>query len=357
MIAHVILDRIDVPIVLAPMAGGPSTPQLAAAVSNAGGLGFLAAGYLSAEALRDQIAATRALTAAPIGVNLFVPGGAPAAPGVIAAYASALAGDASRAGVELGEARCDNDAWDAKLTLLEASPLPVTSFTFGCPHPSVIKAVQGAGSEAWITVTSPAEAEQAAMAGADVLVVQGSEAGAHRGSFIDNPAEDIADGIGLLSLLQLVQARTDKPLVAAGGITTGAGLAGALAAGAHAAQLGTAFLRAPEAGTAQVHREAVARPGQTAMTRAFTGRAARGIRNQFLDEHSHGAPAAYPEVHYLTAPLRAAGRSTGDPDLVNLWAGQTHELSRELPAAELVTLLASEARTGLTAASARLSRS
>ena len=339
------------------MAGGPSTPELAAAVSNAGGLGFLAAGYLSTDALHHQIAATRALTAAPIGVNLFVPGLRRPAPGVVAAYAAALAVDASRAGIELGQARYDADAWDAKLTLLDASPLPVTSFTFGCPQPSVIRAVQGAGSEVWVTVTTPAEAEQAATAGADVLVVQGCEAGAHRGSFNDSPAEETADGIGLLSLLQLVRARTDKPVVAAGGITTGAGVAGVLSAGAHAAQLGTAFLRTPEAGTAQVHRDAIARPGQTAMTRAFTGRLARGIRNQFLDEHSRGAPAAYPEVHYLTAPLRAAGRSTGDADLVNLWAGQTHELSRELPAAELVTLLASEARTGLAAAAARLSRS
>jgi nitronate monooxygenase len=355
MIAHVILDQISVPIVVAPMAGGPSTPELAAAVSNAGGLGFIAAGYLSADALRGQIASARAMTSGALGVNLFVPGLRPPAPGAVAAYAATLAGDASRTGVELGEARYDNDAWDAKLTLLLANPLPVTSFTFGCPNPRVIKAVQGAGSEAWVTVTTPTEAERAAMAGADVLVVQGSEAGAHRGSFIDNPAEDPVSGIGLLSLLQLVRATTLKPLVAAGGISTGAGLAAALAAGASAAQLGTAFLRSPEAGTARVHRDALARPGQTAMTRAFTGRLARGIRNQFLAEHSHDAPAAYPHVHYLTAPLRAAGRSAGNPDLVNLWAGQTYELAAERPAAEIVALLASEARTALAAAADRLS--
>jgi nitronate monooxygenase len=351
----VILDRIDVPIVLAPMAGGPSTPELAAAVSNAGGLGFLAAGYLTAEALRDQIASARAKAAGPLGVNLFVPGFRRPTPGAVASYAAALAADATQAGVELGEARHDSDAWDAKLTLLLANPLAITSFTFGCPHPSVIKAVQGAGSEAWVTITTPAEAEQAAMAGADVLVVQGSEAGAHRGSFIDNPAEDAVGGIGLLSLLQLARARTAKPLVAAGGISTGAGVAAALAAGAKAAQLGTAFLRTPEAGTAQVHRDALARLGQTAMTRAFTGRLARGIRNQFLAEHSQDAPAAYPEVHFLTAPLRAAGRAAGNPDLVNLWAGQTYELTSELPAAELVAQLSREARTALAAASGRLS--
>jgi nitronate monooxygenase len=354
MIAHVILDRIGVPIVLAPMAGGPSTPQLVAAVSNAGGLGFLAAGYLSADALASQVAAARALTAAPIGVNLFVPGDRRTTPAAVTDYAAVLADHAGRAGVELGQPRYDDDAWDAKLELLLADPLPVTSFTFGLPEPGVIQAVRAAGSEAWVTVTTPAEAEQAARAGVDALVVQGSEAGAHRGGFTDDPAEDAADGFGLLSLLQLVRARTDKALVAAGGIATGAGVAAVLAAGARAAQLGTAFLRTPEAGTAQVHRDAVAKPGQTAMTRAFTGRLARGIRNQFLDEHTQGAPAAYPEVHHLTAPLRAAGRSTRNPDLVNLWAGQTHELSQQLPAAELVALLVSDAHTAL-AAAARLS--
>jgi nitronate monooxygenase len=355
MIAHVILDRIDVPIVLAPLAGGPSTPQLAAAVTNAGGLGFLAAGYLSADSLREQIASARGMTAGPLGVNLFVPG-REAASGPVADYAAAVTAAATEAGVELGTARFDDDAWDAKLTLLLDDPLPVISFTFGCPDPSVVSSIRAAGSEAWVTVTTAAEAERAAAAGADVLITQGAEAGGHRGGFIDDPADDAAGGFGLLSLLQLVRAKTSTPLVAAGGISTGAGVAAVLSAGALAAQLGTAFLRSPEAGTAPVHRAALAQPGQTAMTRAFTGRLARGIRNRFLDEYSPGAPAAYPYVHYLTAPLRAAGRSAGNPDLVNLWAGQTYELTSERPAAEIVTRLASEARTALAAAAGRLSR-
>jgi nitronate monooxygenase len=353
MIAHVILDRIDVPIVLAPLAGGPSTPQLAAAVSNAGGLGFLAAGYLSAGTLGEQIATARGMTAGPLGVNLFVPG-REAASDAVADYAASLAAAATEAGVELGSARFDDDAWDAKVAMLLDDPLPVTSFTFGCPDPGVVRGIQAAGSEAWVTVTTPAEAEQAAAAGADVLIAQGTEAGGHRGGFTDNPADDAYGGFGLLSLLQLVRARTGLPLVAAGGISTGAGIAAALAAGARAAQLGTAFLRCPEAGTASVHRAALAKPGQTAMTRAFTGRLARGIRNRLLDEYGPGAPAAYPYVHYLTAPLRAAGRSTGNQDLVNLWAGQAYELTSERPAAELVALLASEARTALATAAGRL---
>ncbi len=348
-----ILDRLSIPIVLAPLAGGPTTPELVAAVSNAGGLGFLAAGYLTAAALRDQITRARSLTSAPLGVNLFVPGSA-APPDPVARYAATLASAASEAGVELGAARFDDDEWAAKLSLLTTDPLPATSFTFGCPDRSTIDALHTAGSEAWVTVTTPAEARQATGAGADVLVVQGSEAGGHRGSFTDDPADDLAGGYGLLSLLQLVRSQTDLSLVAAGGITTGAGVAAVLAAGARAAQLGTAFLRSPEAGTSVVQRAAVATDTPTAMTRAFTGRLARGIRNQFLDEHSQDAPTAYPEVHYLTGPLRAAGRNAGNPDLVNLWAGQTHELSRDLPAAELVALLADEARAALAEASGRL---
>jgi nitronate monooxygenase len=353
MIAHVILDRLGVPIVLAPLAGGPSTPRLAAAITNAGGLGFLAAGYLSADSLRERIASARDMTAGPLGVNLFVPG-REAASEPVAGYAAAVATAAAEAGVELGTPRFDDDGWQAKLALLLDDPLPVVSFTFGCPDSSVVSSIHAAGSEAWVTVTTPAEAEQAAAAGADVLITQGAEAGGHRGGFTDDPADDAAGGFGLLSLLQVVRAKTSLPLVAAGGIGTGAGIAAVLSAGALAAQLGTAFLRSPEAGTAPVYRAALAQPGQTAMTRAFTGRLARGVRNRFLDQYSPGAPAAYPYVHYLTAPLRAAARSAGNPDLINLWAGQTYELASERPAAEIVARLASEARTALTAAAGRL---
>ncbi len=345
-----ILERLKVPIVLAPLAGGPTTPQLAAAVTNAGGLGFLAAGYLTVDALADQIARARTLTQGPLGVNVFAPGSPAASQQPLDAYAASLAAEAERAGTSLGGPRFDDDQWAPKLALLAADPLPVTSFTFGCPDPPVIAALQAAGSEVWVTVTTPADAGQAAGAGADVLVLQGSEAGGHRGTFRDDPADDASGGFGLLSLLQLVRARTGLPLVAAGGINTGAGIAAVLAGGAAAAQLGTAFLLTPEAGTAPVHRAAIAAGGDTATTRAFTGRLARGIRNRFMTEHGADAPAAYPEVHYLTAPLRAAGRAAADPDLVNLWAGQAHELSRELPAADLVAVLAAEARVALQAA-------
>jgi nitronate monooxygenase len=318
-------------IVQAPMAGGPSTPELAAAVSNAGGIGFLAAGYKTPDRVKAEIDATRALSDRPFGVNVFVPG-PPADRAAYAAYVESL-------GPEAGEPRHDDDHWHAKLELLEAERPAIVSFTFGCPPRDAIESIE---AEVWVTVTTPAEAAEAEAAGADALVAQGLEAGAHRGSFSDDDAQE---AYGLLALLQLLRARTALPLVATGGIATGAAVRAVLAAGAARAQLGTAFLRCPEAGTSEVHREALGQPRPTTLTRAFTGRTARGLRNRFVDEH-RDAPSAYPEVHYATAPIRARAREEGDAESLNLWAGQTHELAEALPAGELVRKLTAEAQAG-----------
>jgi nitronate monooxygenase len=341
-----LLDALRVPIVQAPLAGGASTPALTAAVAGAGAFGFVAAGYKTPEALREDIGAVRSLTREPFGVNLFVPGAA-ADPAAYERYVAELADEARRQGVALGEPRFEDDAWQAKLAQLEADPVAVVSFTFGCPEASVIARLQAAGSEVWVTVTDPDEAEQAAAAGADALVAQGIEGGGHRASFVD---ADDAGEYGLLALLQLLRARTSLPLVASGGIATGAAVAAVLCAGARAAQVGTAFMRCSEAGTSAAHREALATPAPTRLTRAFTGRRARGIANRFLREHSADAPIAYPEIHHVTAPLRAAGRAANDPDVLNLWAGQTHELAPELPAAGVVATMAAEAAEALAAA-------
>jgi nitronate monooxygenase len=348
-----ILDMLTAPIVLAPLAGGPATPELTAAVSNAGGLGFLAAGYLSAPELADRLERLSTLTERPFGVNIFVPGG-PADPVVVERYARALTAEAAGSGSTLGEPKFNDDDWDAKLELVMAGRVPVASFAFGCPSAEVVSRLHDRGVEVWVTVSRPGDAHEAVESGADVLVVQGAEAGGHRSSFLDDPRDDLVDGIGLLSLLQLIRAGTDRPLVAAGGIGTGAGVASVLAAGAAAAQLGTAFLCCPEAGTWAGQRDAVRSAAPTAMTRAFTGRLARGVVNRFLTTYSADAPAGYPEVHYLTSPLRRAGREAGNPDLVNLWAGQTHELTGTEPAGELTARLASEACEALKAASTRL---
>ena len=192
--------------------------------------------------------------------------------------------------------------------------------------------MRATGAEAWVTVTSVEEARAAAHV--DALVVQGGEAGGHRGSWVDTP--DLTP-IGLHALLQLIDDGRCR-VVASGGIATAAAVRAALALGASAAQVGTAFLRAPEAGTSQAHRDALATDAPTALTRAFSGRLARGIRNRFMDEHPD-APLAYPEIHYVTAPVRAAARKAGDAELINLWAGEAHALAEALPAAEIVKRL------------------
>ncbi|HEY2636694.1 MAG TPA: nitronate monooxygenase, partial [Solirubrobacteraceae bacterium] len=267
------LSSLDHPIVLAPLAGGPFTPALAGAVSAAGGLGFVAAGYRSADAVRGDVEAVRALTGAPFGVNVFVPGTPAIDAEAVRAYVEELGPDA-------GEPRYEDDHWKAKLALLRELRVPVVSFTFGCPEPEVVAALRDAGSEVWVTVTDPSEARTARDAGADALVLQGAEAGGHRASFEDRPG---AEALGLLALLRLVaSAGLGVPLVATGGIADGPGVAAALAAGAAAAQLGTAFLRAAEAGTHPAHRDALAGDAPTGLTRAFTGRQARGIENAFM---------------------------------------------------------------------------
>lgn len=333
------LRALRCPIVCAPMAGGPSTPDLVAAVGDAGGLGFLAGAYRSAQQLAEDVAETRRLTTAPFGVNLFVPSAAVVDEAAVLAYRDELGADASRLSAGLGTPAGGDDDWDAKLAALLSDPVPAVSFAFGCPPARVVAALQAVGSTVLVTVTTPAEGSQASAAGADALVAQGIEAGAHRGGFVDVAG---VGEYGLLALLRLLAAEVRLPVVASGGIADGAAVAATLVAGAVAAQLGTAFLRCPEAGTSAVHRAALGRTGETTLTRAFTGRRARAIVNRFVTEHGASAPAAYPQVHHVTAPLRAAARAAGDPDALNLWAGQAYPLGRDLPAGELIRELTRE---------------
>ncbi len=307
------------PIIQAPMAGGPSTPGLTAAVSRAGGFGFLAAGYLSPDQLRTSIAAVRGLTVAPFGVNIFCPT-APSDPGPVLAYAEALRPESERLGVALGQPRWDDDAYGDKLEIVAAERVLMVSFTFGCPGEEEIEALQLAGSIVVVTVTSAAEARVAERAGADLLAVQGTEAGGHQASFLDHEPNLVP----LATLLAEVRDTTDLPLVATGGIMSGAGVADVLRAGAVGAQLGTAFVCCTEAGTSATYRRALTGGTypETMLTRAFSGRYARGLANEFAVAYSDAAPDAYPEIHHLTRPLRAAAAGRGDPSVPNLWAGR-----------------------------------
>ncbi|GFG76404.1 nitronate monooxygenase [Mycobacterium botniense] len=328
-----------VPVVGAPMAGGPGTPELAAAVSNAGGLGFVAGGYLSPERFAEDITAARAATTGPIGANLFVPQPSVADYLQLEHYAEALDEVAEHYDVEVGMPRFgDNDGWTRKLEVVADLRPEVVSFTFGAPSPDVLRWLGSLGIVLLITVTSAYEAGVAIAAGADGLVVQGPGAGGHRGTF----APDMRPGTESLGeLLDRIAATHDVPLIAAGGLGTPEDVAGVLNRGAVAAQVGTALLLADEAGTNSVHRSALRNPqfSNTVVTRAFSGRYARGLENDFTRLLDDVAPLGYPEVNHMTAPIRAAAVARDDPHGTNLWAGTGYRSACPGPAADIVKKL------------------
>jgi nitronate monooxygenase len=347
-------DLFPHPIVQAPMAGGISVPHLAQAVSEAGGLGFLAAGYKTADGMYQEIKQLRGLSNRPFGVNLFVPQPEYADPGAVEIYAHQLAGEAAWYETELGDPDSGrDDGFDVKLAVLLDNPVPVVSFHFGVPSRDVIDSLHRVGTFTLVAATTAEEALAVERSGADAVIAQGVEAGGHQGTHRDVPERGGA-GIGLLSLVAQVRETVSIPIIAAGGIMRGGQIAAVLAAGASAAQLGTAFLVTPESGASAVHKQALTNPlfVRTELTRAFTGRPARGLVNRFLREHGPYAPAAYPEVHHLTAPLRKKAAASGDAQGMALWAGQGHRMARELPAGQLVEVLVAEldaARTALSA--------
>jgi nitronate monooxygenase len=322
------------------MAGGPSTPALTAAVSRAGGLGFLAGAYLTAETLEQQIAEVGALGVSSFGVNLFVPGGSHVDEVALGAYLESLRPDAEKFGVEITP-RWDDDHFPEKLELLVRHHLPVVSFTFGCPPSEVVARLHDSGTRVVITVTTPAEARAATAAGADAICAQGIEAGGHQSNFDDDTAPDA--GWGLLSLVTAICHEHSLPVIAAGGVMTGAAVAAVVRAGAVAAQLGTALLRCPESGASEMHKAALADPRftSTSITRAFSGRRARGLVNDFMRAHPD-APSAYPQINNATRALRQAALSRNDPHATNLWAGQGFGLARARPAAEIIAALAAD---------------
>lgn len=334
------------PIWAAPMAGGPSSTELLVAVAAAGGLGTLPAGYLTADAFAQRIADLRAAADAPWAANLFLPGPEAADPAAVTVHAEALRPWADRYGVALGEPRWDDDDFAAKVeVLLREQPSAIT-FTFGTPDPGLVDELGGrTGAAILTTVTTPAEAVAATASGVDGLIVQGSEAGGHRGVHVDDP-ETLGGGelVPLLALLAAIREQTDLPLVAAGGLHDGTGIRGALDAGAAAVQLGTAFLTVPEAGTSAVHRLAILEQHytDTIVTRGFTGRPARGLANPLARAFPH-APSAYPEIHHLTRPLRSAAAAASDADAVHLWAGEGWRHATIEPARDLVARLARDA--------------
>ena len=332
---------LTIPVLAAPMAGGPTTAALVIAAADAGGLGMLAGGYLTAADLREQLLTVRSKTDR-FGVNLFAPSPVPVDRDHYRSYRDAISRAADRYGVQLPvDPVEDDDHWQDKLDLLLAEPVPVVSFTFGIPDRAVLAALRAAGSLLVQTVTSAAEAQLAATAGVDALAVQAIVAGGHSGVLrpdrlpADKPLADLLAEIG--HAVQL-------PLIAAGGLASPADVTAARQAGAVAVMVGTALLRSDESGASAAHRDALADPnrGDPVLTRAFTGRPARGLRNRFIDEYEQLAPLGYPALHHLTRPLRKASAAAADPEWVNLWAGNGYREATSEPAAAILRRLASE---------------
>jgi len=334
------------PIIQAPMAG-TSTPALAAAVSNAGGLGSLGLGATNADGARQAIAQTRALTSRPFGVNLFchVPDAPDAASQArwLEYLAPAFAEFGAQPPAALREIYTSFVADDAMLEVLLAERPAVVSFHFGLPDPARIAALRDAGIYLMASATSPEEAHRIADAGLDAIVAQGVEAGGHRGIFHPDGHDD---QLGTLALTRLLAARMDLPIVAAGGIMDGAGIAAVLALGAQAAQMGTAFVSCPESAADSAYRQALlAGAISTTSTRAISGRPARGIANRLT---ALGAAAdcpptpGYPHTYDAGKALHAAAKAHGSADFAAQWAGQAASLSRGLPAAELMRQLRAE---------------
>jgi nitronate monooxygenase len=336
---------IEHPIVQGPMGGGPSTPELVAAVSNAGGLGSLGAAYLTPDQIVEAIRRIRGLTNKPFNVNLFA-GGYDRRGRVDPAPMLALLADI-HATLELPPPALPADPSDPFPEQFEAvleSQPPIFSFTFGIPSGDVMKRLKARGITILGTATTVQEARMLADAGVDAIVLQGEEAGAHRGTFA-GPFE--AAMVPTLDLVAGTVRAVSVPLIASGGLMDGRDIAAAMGRGASAAQLGTAFLTCPESGAPKAHKQAIlaAREDTTVITRAFSGRPARGLRNGFIAalEGKEDAILPFPLQNALTRPMRTAAAKRGATEFLSLWAGRGVTRARIRPAGELVRNLAEEA--------------
>jgi len=343
---------ISTPIIQAPMAG-VSTPAMAAAVSEAGGLGSLGVGAMNADGARKAIRETRALTGKPFNINLFCHDPATADAARENAWLDYLAPEFANFGAsaptDLKEIYKSFLVDEAMYQMLLEEKPAVVSFHFGLPAQEKIDALHAAGIVMLASATSLQEARQIEAAGVDAIVAQGIEAGGHRGVF-DTDSHD--EGLGTLALVRVLVERTGLPVIAAGGIMDGAGIAAVLALGAQAAQLGTAFVASRESSADAAYRAALTAesPRATTLTRAISGRAARGFTNRLTELGvAPGAPAipAYPITYDAGKALHAAAKATGNSEYAAQWAGQAVPLARSLPAGELVALLTAELKEAL----------
>jgi nitronate monooxygenase len=340
------LLKIQHPIIQAPMAGGGDTPELVAAVSNAGALGSIGAAYLTP----DQIIATandvRSKSDRPFGINLFAPQPAPAVPANIAPAVRAVAPYYAELNLPTPEPQLLPDRFSLQVQAVLESGASVFSFTFGTIPPDAVAAAKARGILVAGTATTVDEALQLQHLGCDAVVAQGSEAGGHRGTF----ASDFSSAmVGTIALVPQVVDAVTIPVIASGGIMDGRGIAAALALGTVAVQMGSAFLTCVEAGVPDAYKQAIlnAREDQTRVTRAFSGRPARGIVNRFMTEvdpadNANPPILPFPLQNNLTRPLRTAAAKQGLAEFLSLWAGQGIRLARRQSAADLVARVVRE---------------
>ncbi len=340
------ISNLQLPIVQAPMAGGPNTPALAAAVANAGGLGSFGFAYSTPEKVVAELQATRRLTGAPLNANFFVFSPVELPPDTLAQAAlEALSSLPGAADLTLSlPGPPFNPDLDAQLAAIWQEKPEVLTFHFGVPPQSVIDRAHESGIAVGICATSLAEAQRIEAAGADFIVAQGAEAGGHRGIF-DVAGDD--EELPTFDLLAALQGNTSIPLVAAGGIMNGKHVVQALQAGAAAVQMGTAFLTCAESGASETHRHYLLQEHDrgTAETLAWSGRPARSIKTQFMHLMEGQPTLPFPLQNSVTRAIRQAAAERGDAEYQSLWAGGNYSMCRAGSAAELMRALANEIAT------------
>ncbi len=348
------LFNIDLPIIQAPMAGANGS-AMAVAASAAGALGSLPCAILDEDKIRAEIGIIRQQTAGPLNINFFCHKPEPSDPDVDAAWASTLGPFYDEFGLDRGQsasAPIREPFRESACKIIEDMKPEVVSFHFGLPEAALVQRVKAAGCIVMSSATTAAEARWLEDNGCDVIIAQGYEAGGHRGVFLQ---DDISTQAGTMALVPQVVDAVNVPVIAAGGISDGRGIAAALALGASAAQIGTAYLFTPESLISDLHRQALlaARDDGTALTNLFSGRPARSLVNRVMRDvgpMSDLAPV-FPTAGAALAPLKAAAEARGDSGFSSLWAGQAASLGQEIGAGDLTRKLAADALERLQAIS------
>ncbi|MBU7595172.1 NAD(P)H-dependent flavin oxidoreductase [Metabacillus halosaccharovorans] len=345
------LLKIECPIIQAPMAGGITTSKLVAEVSNSGGLGMIGAGYMTPGQLREQITEIKGLTTKPFGVNLFVPNEFTVTESEIELANQFLKPIRQQLNlhqkdnVELPDYNNDFEKFTEQIKVVMEEKIPICSFTFGIPSKEVIYELKQSKTILMGTATTVEEAVENEKAGIDIVVAQGSEAGGHRGNFINRSQESL---IGLISLIPQVVDHVSIPVVAAGGIMDGRGLMASICLGANGVQMGTAFLTCIESGAHHVHKVAIlnANEDQTVVTRSFSGKWARGIKNKFIlhmQMHERLLPD-FPVQNTLTQDIRKISAAQGNQDFMSHWSGQSPRLAKKQTVESLLKNIIKDAK-------------